>query len=161
MPRYSINALPIFGAIAPIPELKESPMAATTSISPGFNLWTLFGFVSDFFKSLQGKVPSRTHCFRSGKHYKLVTQSTIYILYTGILTGKLRLRSFYYHKWKKTANKISSQKRNKRFCSSFSTTCSCRKKMLNLPGSDEKVRRTKKNRIKYLTISKWILILEI
>ena len=67
-PRFSFRIFNKFFPKAPVPADKESPIAATTLISPGLNLWTLFGLYFDGFKYLHGNIsacPSNMmHCLR-------------------------------------------------------------------------------------------------
>ena len=69
--------------------------------------------------------------------------------------GKIALAVFLLSQVEKKPQIKSQVKRETRdFAQVFLQLVRVEKKMLNLPGSDEKVRRTKKNRIKNLTISK-------
>jgi hypothetical protein len=65
-PRFSINDMIGIMAVAPIPADKLSPIAATTSMSPGISLCTLVGRFKDLKDRGEGhgKGPVNLNCVR-------------------------------------------------------------------------------------------------
>jgi hypothetical protein len=63
-PLFSINDMKGVMAVAPIPAVKLSPIAATTSMSPGISLCTLVGLFEDLKDRGEGhgKGPVSLNC---------------------------------------------------------------------------------------------------